>query len=361
LRVLQQLCVTAQAMSALKALAEASDTLCVGLIREDALVTLLRMLRPLPATGRRSGAVGRAYAPFVHEEAAAILRRLLLAARSAHVQVTLSAATLSDVLGLLRAPLEEASEGVRAAAAGLLQAALHWPENRAVVLSTRGAVEVLVGLVTPSAPAAVAASVVVVLMGLMGAPPDEHVTEGVGGERAERAERAEATVRAREASAARAAGAAAGESVELAARAAAGDGAQHRRMFGLLRWMGKGAARSKRTEGGDNGRKASTDRAAALQLAVDVTHKLLRWLHEGTEEAQVFSVHTEANRTALAALVAGLVYDTCDAHFAPDAATVEFGPLRESRWDWQVRDTSIRGGWHSCVLWERYWNTRARL
>jgi hypothetical protein len=345
--VLQQLRTTAQAMSALKALAEASDTLCVGLIREDALLTLLRMLRPLPATGRHGGAVGRAYAPFVHEEAAVILRRLLLTARSAHVRVTLSAATLSDVLGLLRAPLEEASAGVRAAAAGLLQAALLWPENRAVVLSTPGAVEVLVGLVTPSAPGAVVASVVAVLMGLMGAPPDEHVTEGVGGEREKRAERAEATVCTREASAERAAGAAAGEGVELGAKAAAAaatDGAHDRRMFGLLRWMSKGAARSKRREEGDNGRVASTQRVAALQLAVDVTHKLLRWLHESTEEAQAFPVDTDANRTALAALVAGLVYDTCDANFAPDAATVEFGPLRESRWDWQVSDTTTCGG-----------------
>lgn len=333
-------------MSALKALAEASDTLCVGLIQEDALLTLLRMLRPLPATGRHSGAVGRAYAPFVHEEAAVILRRLLLTARSVHVCVTLSAATLNDVLGLLRAPLEEASAGARAAAAGLLQAALHWPENRAVVLSTPGAVEVLVGLVTPSAPGAVAVSVVAVVMGLMGVRPDEEVTEGVVGERTESAERAEGTAGAREASAASAAGAAGAESVELGAKAAAAaEGAAPRRMLGLMSWMGKMAARSKRREqGGDDGGRASTERAAALRLAVNVTHKLLRWLHGDPEEGQTLPLDTDTNRTGLAALVAGLVYDTCDAHFAPDAATVEFGPLRVSRWDWQVRDKSTEAG-----------------
>jgi hypothetical protein len=108
-----------------------------------------------------------------------------------------------------------------------------------------------------------------------------------------------------------------------------------------MSWMGKGAARSKRREqGGGDQERASTEPAAARRLAVDVTHTLLRWLHEGPKEGQDLPVDTEPNRTGLAALVAGLVCDTCDAHFAPDAATVEFGPLRESRWNWEVSDKS---------------------
>jgi hypothetical protein len=279
-----------EAMGALKALADSSDLLCVALIRMDALPALLRMLRPLQPARDSNGRTGRlAYAPIVHEEAAGVLRRLLLTARRVEAKVALSPAVLTDILALLRTPRDEASVGVRQAAAALLEAALHWPENRAVVLSSPGAVELLVALVTPHAPHEVFQSVAAVLLLLMGAEWAEGAEEAEGAE-----------------------------------RAAAPSGVARRRMFGML-VIGQGGQGG--AEGGQGGAEGRGD--TGWQLAVRMTRKMLRWLHAGGSDVDV-------EPAGVAALVAGLVHDTSGTYGDTHAtATAEFGPLRESRWDWQ--------------------------